>query len=208
MISRLRLFWRQIREHWVIVIIAALVVVIALIVTGYIFNWDWLGLNGYNKVTIATDLSSSPPKSTRTIEYQPGKTLWDWLQLIIVPVALGIITFWFNSLQKNIEDQRAQTQKEIEDQRAINQEQAGVLNTYIDDMSKLLLESNLRDSHNEDEVRIIAQTKTLTALDRLNSERRIRVLKFLYEAKLLDKVDPLIDLSAENYLEGLDLTYI
>src|SRR5438067_6132252 len=185
MISRLRLFWRQMREHWVIVIIAALVVVIALIVTGYIFNWDWLGLNGYNKVTIATDLSSSPPKITRTIEYQPGKTLWDWLQLIIVPVALGIITFWFNSLQKKIEDQRA-----------INQEQAGVLNTYIDDMSKLLLESNLRDSHNEDEVRIIAQTKTLTALDRLNSERRIRVLKFLYEAKLLDKVDPLIDLSA------------
>src|SRR3712207_133415 len=45
-------------------------------------------------------------------ERQPRKTLWDWLQLIIVPLALAVIGYWFSGqqdmLQQQIEEQRAE----------------------------------------------------------------------------------------------------
>jgi uncharacterized protein YjbI with pentapeptide repeats len=221
--SFVKLFQAHRKQIFITVILA--VIVIILIHIGY--NSDLTGF-----------AASGDPKSQN---YKPAKTLWDWLQLIIIPAMLASVTFSFNYLQKELEEQRAQTQKELEEQRAqtqkeleeqrtqtqkeleeqraqtqkeleeqraIDQEQAGVLNTYIDDLSKLLLDRQLRVSHVDDEVRTIAQTKTLTALDRLNPERKVRILKFLYETKLLEKVNPLIDLSAEDYLEGLDLTNI
>src|SRR3712207_1351425 len=51
-----------------------------------------------------------------------GKTVWDWLQLLIVPVILSLITVVFtwqqNARQEAIEDQRAHTERTIEEQRA------------------------------------------------------------------------------------------
>ncbi len=51
-----------------------------------------------------------------------GKTLWDWLQLLIVPLALAVIGFAFtlqqDARQQKIEDERAWRAQEIEQQRA------------------------------------------------------------------------------------------
>src|SRR5919112_4433077 len=51
-----------------------------------------------------------------------GKTVWDLLQLLIVPLALAVIGFLFtmqqDQRQQQIEDQRAQQAQKIEDQRA------------------------------------------------------------------------------------------
>ena len=44
-----------------------LVVLIVLIILVYIFNWDWTGLNGYNNVLTATEITTSPQKITRTV---------------------------------------------------------------------------------------------------------------------------------------------
>jgi hypothetical protein len=51
--SRFRFWWQQIKQHRVAIGVAGvvLVVVIALIIAGYWF--DWTGFNGYNQVTIA-----------------------------------------------------------------------------------------------------------------------------------------------------------
>ena len=51
-----------------------------------------------------------------------GKTLWDWLQLLIVPVVLFAITvafaLWQDTRQQRIENQRAEAERELAEQRA------------------------------------------------------------------------------------------
>ena len=52
------------------------------------------------------------------------------------------------------------------------------LQEYIDKMSELLLQKNLRESAEEDEVRKIARVRTLTILPRLDARRKGSVLHF------------------------------
>src|SRR5437764_5900640 len=64
---------------------------------GYLFHWDWTGLNGNNK---------------------SGKTLWDWMQLLFIPVVLAVAGFWFNHRERKAAELRAEAEREIEQQRA------------------------------------------------------------------------------------------
>ena len=51
-----------------------------------------------------------------------GKTVWDWLQLLIVPIMLSLITIAFtwqqDVRQQRIEDSRTERARKIENQRA------------------------------------------------------------------------------------------
>jgi len=164
MIVRLRTWWVEIKTHrvtiLVVVVASVLVVAIALIIAGYRF--DWTGFNG---------------------TYKSGKTLWDWLQLLIIPVALALIAFWFNRVERKNEQAIA-----------TDNQQEAALQAYIDKMSELLLHENLRESDPEKEIRKIARVRTLMVLPRLNNERKRSVLQFLYESGLIDKDKSIVDL--------------
>src|SRR5215203_6209855 len=56
----------------------------------------------------------------------------------------------------------------------------------------------LRKSEDGDEVRILARTRTLTVLRRLDSGRKRSVLDFLYEARLIQKPQPIIQLGSPD----------
>ena len=172
-----------------------LVILIVLIVQGYKLNWGWTGLGTY----------ISPPYPKESI-FQRGKTLWDWLQLLIIPavLAIGGYTFTYSTSrneQKSIH-LRDQTERDI---AADNQREAA-LQAYIDKMSELLLEKQLRESKPEDEVCTIGRVRTLTVLRRLDAERKGSVLKFLKESSLIDCNKCIIDLSHADlsgaYLRG------
>jgi uncharacterized protein YjbI with pentapeptide repeats len=132
------------------------------------------------------------------------KTLWDLLQLLIVPLVLASIGFWFTAQQdanqQHIENQRAKAERELAKERA----QDEALQAYLDQMSNLLLERNLRESAKDSEVRSLARARTLTVLSRLDSARKERLLQFLYEAGLLHKQNPVVDLDGAD-LSGIDL---
>jgi uncharacterized protein YjbI with pentapeptide repeats len=134
-----------------------------------------------------------------------GKTVWDWLQLLIVPVILSLITVVFtwqqNARQEAIEDQRAHTERTIEEQRA----QDAALQAYLDQMSQLMLERNLRGSEEGSEVRTLARARTRTVLARLDDRRKGSVVQFLYEASLLKKERLVVSLSHVR-LRGADLS--
>jgi hypothetical protein len=138
-------------------------------------------------------------------EIQPRKTLWDWLQLFIVPLALAAIGLWFSAQQdahqQQIEEKRAQSERQIEKQRA----QDAALQAYLDQMSQLKLNGNLRDSEEDSEVRTLARARTQTVLGRLNSRRKGSVVQFLYEADLINKNHPVVSLS-DVRLSGADLS--
>src|SRR5215208_4817576 len=126
-----------------------------------------------------------------------GKTFWDWLQLLIVPVVLSLITVVFawqqDIRQDQIENKRAKAERELAKERA----QDEALQAYLDQMSNLLLEKNLRTSEEDSEVRTLARARTLTVLGRLDPARKTEVMQFLVEAKLIQSVkgrEPIIRL--------------
>jgi hypothetical protein len=124
-----------------------------IVICGYFFGWKWTGL--------VADAN------------YPNRTLWDWLDLLIVPVVLAIGGYLFNSSQ-NRASQRAADQR--------GQDEA--LQAYLDHMSDLLLEKHLRTPQ-EDSGKARIMARTVTLLSRLDPGRKTRVVLFLQEAGLI-----------------------
>jgi uncharacterized protein YjbI with pentapeptide repeats len=125
-----------------------------------------------------------------------GKTLWDWLQLLIVPLALAVIGFVFSIQQDNrqhaIEAKRAQQAQQLEDQRAQAEQEIqakrteqATLQTYLNQLGTLLLDRNLREADENSDVRRLARGRTLVVFDAISAFRQVRALRFLYEADLI-----------------------
>jgi uncharacterized protein YjbI with pentapeptide repeats len=144
-------------------------------------------------------------------EVQPGKTLWDWLQLLIVPAILIGVTFAWSTLQTRSENQReegriaadnSREDRRIAADRAAAEEarQDATLQGYFDQMSGLILHEKLLSSEWDDPVRAVARTVTLATVRRLDGERKAEVVRFLNEARLAETKDPHV------FLKGADLT--
>src|SRR6266851_5644935 len=179
MVARLR-SWRQNRSRLLLVVGAMVLLmgVVVLIIAGYIFKWDWTGFNEHRGPNI--------------LQYQPAKTLWDWLQLLgvlAIPVAEVLGVAWFTTKQGQVSD------AENKD----NQREAA-LQAYIDNMLELLLAKNLRSSTEDEEVQKIARVRTLTVLRRLDAERKGSVLQFLQESGLIGKDKRVIHLTGANLI--------
>src|SRR5450755_178765 len=129
-------------------IIASIALLIVLIRLGY--NVEWSGFGG-----------------------KSAKTLWDWMQLLIVPIVLAVGALLFNLAT-------SQTERKI----ALDKQQEDVLQAYLDHLSDLLLKEHLRTSP-EEEVRDVARVRTITILNQLDTNRKNHVFSFLREAKLI-----------------------
>jgi uncharacterized protein YjbI with pentapeptide repeats len=149
-----------------------------------------------------------------------GKTLWDLLQLLIVPLMLVALGFLFttqqDARQQQLEDQRAELERAIEDQRA----QQATLQAYLDQMGTLLLDRDLHGADEDSDVRRLARARTLVVLDALGSGRQNKVFRFLSETELIQARTgarpPIIslkyaslrgfELQGKQLLENTDLT--
>jgi hypothetical protein len=145
-----------------------------------------------------------------------GKTVWDWMALLIVPLVLVVIGLVFTLLQdarqQEIEDRRAQQAQKIEDQRAQAERELAeqraqdeALQAYLSQMGDLLLERDLRTSEKDSEVRTLARARTLTVLERLGPSRKRALIQFLTEADLvlgLEEGVPLISSMPDLYKIG------
>lgn len=165
------------------------------VVLGYQLQWDWTGFNA----------STGP----NVRQYQAPKSLWDWMQLLIVPTVIAIAVFLLNFAMN--QNERAETKRRTESEREIaqdNQREASLQN-YLDRMSDLLLNNHLRKPDAcSDEVRHIARVRTLTVLFGLDPVRKGNLIRFLYDAGLIrideDTERSIIDLSEAN-LSNADL---
>jgi uncharacterized protein YjbI with pentapeptide repeats len=127
-------------------------------------------------------------------------TVRDWLELLVVPLALLVIGFVFTMQQderqqridqrarqaQKIENQRAAADRELQEQRA----QQDTLQAYLDQMGALLLDRDLRTSSENSDVRRLARARTLVVLEALSSGRQSRVLRFLDETELIQARPP------------------
>jgi uncharacterized protein YjbI with pentapeptide repeats len=121
-----------------------------------------------------------------------GKTAWDWLQLLIVPLVLAVIGFTLTSAQQSAQQLR------IEQQRA----QEAALQGYLDTMKELLLDENLRSAGPDSSVRALANAQTSVTLERVDPSRKEVILRLLNDAHLIDANASLIN------LDGADLSYV
>jgi uncharacterized protein YjbI with pentapeptide repeats len=119
------------------------------------------------------------------------KKLWDFLQLllvpIIVPVFIAMAGFKFQDFLKEKEQRVTDNKNKQEQQYLDNKYKEEKLNSYLNKMSSLI-EKGLRKSNEDSDLFVIAQTKTVVALQFLNSDRQHQVIQFLKASKL-DQLD-------------------
>jgi uncharacterized protein YjbI with pentapeptide repeats len=140
------------------------------------------------------------------------KTAWDWMELLIIPVVLAVGALFFNYAQniqqRETEQTRAEAQLEAQERSA--QEEA--LRSYLEDMESLILNKGLISSQKGDEVRTIAQARTLAVLRRIAPDRKREIMQFLSEAGLVSRAldsnaEPVVDLDEADW-SGADLSRI
>jgi uncharacterized protein YjbI with pentapeptide repeats len=191
-------WWLKNKRLLISAIISIIAILIAFALAVHWFGWDWTGLSGFNGISVATDEATTPQKITKTIVYQvyqPGKTLWDWLQLLIIPAVLAVAGYVINLTISRGEQEATKQRANIEQRITTDNQREAALPAYIDKMSELLLHENLRKSSQGDEVRNIARVRTLTRLSQIGDELRTRsAILFLNESHLLDKGEPIIHL--------------
>jgi uncharacterized protein YjbI with pentapeptide repeats len=217
--------WRQRNNQvlWVIGIVVALLTTALLIVNLHPKIWKGL-LEERNLTLMAIGVNLTAiivllaiGGATRRWTGFRGKTVWDWMDLLIVPLVLVVIGLVFTMLQdarqQDLENQRAEQAQKIENQRAeaerelaVQRAQDEALQAYLDQMSGLLLERNLRASEEDTEVRTLARARTQTALERLDPSRKTALMQFLVEADLLRRVDgrdPIISLRGADLSDAM-----
>jgi hypothetical protein len=136
-------------------------------------------------------------------------TVWDWLDLLIVPAAVAFGALWFDQRQRTrenqaekesrrreqeMEDLQRERELEVETQRAQN----AALLSYLDRMDDMLL--RLRDTTRRLQTQdptihslvladtlTLIRTRTLTVLEPLAGRRKGTIMRVLSESGLLDK---------------------
>src|SRR5215203_3731732 len=192
--------------QWLTVIVAVAVTLGILIYIGYGLQWTGFG----------------PTRAGDSV--QPPKTLWEWLGLFIIPTMLAAGAFWLNQRQKRHDEQIQEAQKEREETAAIKRAQDEALGAYLDQMSDLMVDRDLRKSVGPEpekpDLRRLAQARTLAILLGLDQDRKRRPLKLIYELSLIMKEEPILNLKNagldtanlsqitlhDAYLRGADLS--
>lgn len=204
MITRLRKGWQFLKRHpsrlVIFAIIVAPTVLSILLILGYPFHVDGIGFDGgVTQITKRTAI----PGGTQAQVYSPVKTVWDWLELLIVPAVLAAVGSGFTLLQHERE------QKRVQDEQLATKFQA-----YIDFISKLLLDKNLLQSKPKDKDRFqkVVRAQTLAVLRGLDADRKGQLLTFLFGAELITRprdaddkpgnCDSIIDLKEANLCEA------
>ena len=154
-----RRWWK--RVLWLGGILVVLLIVQLLIRIGYAPSW-----------TSFTGFGSHKVKE----HVQPAKTLWDWLDLLIIPIVLAIGGYLFTR-SENRTTQAAAERRALDD----------TLQAYLDGMSQLLTDKELplHSAQPGDSLSTVARARTLTVLTRLDGERKASVVQFLFESELI-----------------------
>lgn len=120
-----------------------------------------------------------------------SKSLWDWMELLIIPMVLALGAWWLRGEERKSE-QRA----------ALELDRRKLLETYFDRMQDLFLEHGLLKANSKDEIREIARARTLHVLRSLDGERKGQVVRFLVDSGALAK-----KINGEEYKSAVRLSY-
>lgn len=165
-------------------------VLAAITVAGYLRVWAWTGL-----------VHTPDGAKSNT------KTLWDWLQLLIVPLVLAAGAYGINSAQTSRDRKREDERVVQQDRVAVEGRREEALRAYLQQMSGLIADHDLR-SGKDSSIFALASTLTRTVLRQLDGERKSVVVQFVVDAGLMSDASgegkPVLDLYRAN-LRGAKL---
>lgn len=148
-----------------------------------------------------------------------AKTLWDWFDLLIVPLSLAILGYTLQQGQQRRAEAISKKQKEIAD----NEAKEEILQIYFDRISTLLVDNKLlsiatqpkdvrtiEDKEILDATRDVIRARTLSILRRFKNDGNLKgnIISFLVETEVVSRLE--LDLSEADLgraeLEGIDLS--
>ena len=225
-----------------IIIIAAIAIFLFLLPK--LYQVDWIGFGTVSDVLIGDEEAINFKTGNivtlhkETEHIRAAKKLWDWLELLGIPVLLVILGTQFQINEKKLAEEKAKAEKEraeeqakaekarvdeqvkaekerVEEQfKAEKEKTSNILNeealqAYIDRMSELLLDKNLKTLSPKDPLREaaldVARARTLSVLRRLDidGERKGSIIRFLIDAEFINELQ--LDLSYAKLI-GADLS--
>lgn len=109
------------------------------------------GWTGFGPDTTKSTERNAADQVTKTVEAeQSGKTLWDWMSVLGVPLSLALLGVWFQrreqervNEQVQLERERAEQQATLEREIATANQREEALQAYFDRLSTLLIDQNL-----------------------------------------------------------------
>jgi uncharacterized protein YjbI with pentapeptide repeats len=118
-----------------------------------------------------------------------GKTLFEWLNLLgvlAIPVVVGLGTVAITTQQRKAQEKAEQ-----------KQQYKDALQTFINTITKLILEKDLLDAPEGSPARTMAQAQTTMTLSWLidSHGHKAALLQFMHGANLIKNPDPVISLS-------------
>lgn len=113
------------------------------------------------------------------------KKLWDYLQLLIVPIFLAFGAYYLNQLSVIRADKASEALSKSDRLIANSRYQQETLSNYLTEMTQLLLDKHLRGADKNNEVWSLARARTIIVLWKLDGPYKGQVLQFLKEAELI-----------------------
>ena len=138
------------------------------------------------------------------IESLQAKTLWDWLNLLLLPLIIVGGVFLLNRSRRIMERQHGEEQSSVNREIAGDRQKEEALQAYFDRMADLLLKDKL-SKYSPEDVRAVARIRTLTVLRGLDPRRKGLVLLFLKDSSLIDR-EAVIDLCGAD-LKGVSIPF-
>ena len=166
---------------------------IVLVVTSALI---WMGMQAYSMEWTGFGKSAG--------RFMQAKMLWDWMDLLLMPLVLTGGVILLNRSGREKERQRAEERAALDREIATDHQHQEALQTYFNQMADLLLKEKLSKFSSE-EVRNIARIRTLTVVRGLDSKRKGSVLLFLKDSELIDR-EAVIDLSGAD-LSGASVAF-
>lgn len=161
----------------------SVVSIAGLVSLGYYYRWEWVGVSNYTTPTISEGE-----------EYQRAKTLWDWLELLIVPVALSGGAWILSENQKVIEENQVNERRRQLEYESYLSRMSQVLNKY----------SYPKEIENSTFDKATMRAWTLNTLRSLEPGKKGNIIQYLYDTNLISTDYQIIDLRSAD-LSNVDL---
>jgi hypothetical protein len=165
---------------------------------------EWSGLGDYESPPVVIPIDPSG-REDYTVQFERSKTLWDWLELLLVPAVISVGAIWFQKWSRQSTEERAQRERDISREIESTRSRENALQNYFDRMTELLLDKELRSKSSKD-ARAIARARTLSLLQKLKGDgmRKGSLILFLYETDLISGSRSVLPLKGAD-LSDIDL---
>lgn len=138
-----------------------------------------------------------PPESAPTA----AKTGWDKASVLVQ--AIGAFAIFVSVAALVVGVLQFNEQQRTSAAQLLDQQRQATLNGYLNDMSALVLRDNLTNSGPRAPVRAIAVARTATAVRGLDGIRKGELVRYLWEARLITTLRPVVNLAGVNLKEAV-----